>query len=412
MSMFMFLFMDMLVVVFVVVVVVVVVSVLVHVVVAVLMAVLVSMLVVVVVVVPVLVAAGVLSITSCGVVLVVDGSNNWHGHGMGNWNWEGNSLVGVHPVQSMADDRGNYRVVTSVASVVETSNSVTPIIGLLGLSVALLRVEPFLRLVCSRCQLSIWKGQHLFISDVVVLILIGWLIRLKLAAKSRGRGLRFICRDVGDRTGVGRLDNRWQVIGLLLQVVESLRAGQGLVEGLSIYIRVDLLWVGIELLFIWLLKGWLLLLLLLLNTAVRIRLNRLWQALLLLKTESLLLLQHHVLLLQGALLLHQLKGLLLLLLPLDVQRLLLALQVQVLLVFQRVDQVTAKAPALKNIFWLGLTFPLKHLNIMIFALPQYVLLVVWEERGCRKKRLRGGMRFISNDRFHNCRINCEGFLVV
>ena len=44
----------------------------------------------------------------------------------------------------------------------------------------------------------------------------------------------------------------------MLQVVESLGAGQGLVEGLSIYIRVDLLWVGIELLYIWLLKGWLL----------------------------------------------------------------------------------------------------------------------------------------------------------
>ena len=161
MSMFMFLFMDMFVVVFVVVVVVMVVSVLVDVVVAVLMAVLVTMLVVVVVVVPMFVAAGMLSITSCCVVLVVDGSNNWHGHRMGNWNWEGNPLVGVHPVQSMADDRGNYRVVTSVASVVETSNAVTPFVGLLGLSVTLLRVEPFLRLVCSWCQLSIWKGQHL-----------------------------------------------------------------------------------------------------------------------------------------------------------------------------------------------------------------------------------------------------------
>ena len=161
MSMFMFLFMDMFVVVFVVVVVVMVVSVLVHVVVAVLMAVLVTMLVVVVVVVPVFVAAGMLSITSCCVVLVVDGSNNWHRHGMGNWNWEGNPLVGVHPVQSMADDRGNYRVVTSVASVVETSNAVSPFVGLLRLSVTLLRVEPFLRLVCSWCQFSIWKGQHL-----------------------------------------------------------------------------------------------------------------------------------------------------------------------------------------------------------------------------------------------------------
>ena len=161
MSMFMFLFMDMFVVVFVVVVVVMVVSVLVDVVVAVLMAVLVTMLVVVVVVVPVFVAAGMLSITSCCVVLVVDGSNNWHRHRMGNWNREGNPLVGVHPVQSMADDRGNYRVVTSVASVVETSNAVTPFVGLLGLSVTLLRVEPFLRLVCSWCQLSIWKGQHL-----------------------------------------------------------------------------------------------------------------------------------------------------------------------------------------------------------------------------------------------------------
>ena len=160
MSMFMFLFMDMLVVVLVVVVVVMVVSVLVDVVVAVLMAVLVTMLVVVVVVVPVLMAAGMLSIT-CGVVLVVDGSNNWHRHGMGNWNWEGNPLVGVHPVQSMADDRGNYRVVTSVASVVETSNAVSPFVGLLRLSVTLLRVEPFLRLVCSWCQFSIWKGQHL-----------------------------------------------------------------------------------------------------------------------------------------------------------------------------------------------------------------------------------------------------------
>ena len=183
-----------------------------------------------------------------------------------------------------------------------------------------------------------------------------------------------------------------------------------MVKGLSSDVSVALLWVGIELLQVWLLKGWLLLLLL--KTAVRIKLNCLWQGLLLLKTQSLLLLQHHVLLLQGALLLHQLKGLLLLLLLLDVQRLLLALQVQVLLVFQRVDQVAAKAPALKNIFWLGLTFPLKHLNVMIFVLPQCVLLVVWEERGCRKKRLRGGMRFISNDRFHNCRINCEGFLVV
>ena len=159
MSMFMFLFMNMLVVVFVVVVVVMVVSVLVDVVVAVLMAVLVTMLVVVVVVVSVIVAM--LSIASCCVVLVVDGSNNWHRHRMGNWNREGNPLVGVHPVQSMADDRGNYRVVTSVASVVETSNAVTPFVGLLRLSVTLLRVEPFLRLVCSWCQLSIWKGQHL-----------------------------------------------------------------------------------------------------------------------------------------------------------------------------------------------------------------------------------------------------------
>ena len=158
MSMFMFLFMDMFVVVFVVVVVVMVVSVLVDVVVAVLMAVLVTMLVVVVVVVPVFVAAGMLSITSCCVVLVVDGSNNWHRHRMGNWNWEGNPLVGVHPVQSMADDRGNYRVVTSVASVVETSNAVSPFVGLLRLSVTLLRVEPFLRLVCSWCKLSVRKG--------------------------------------------------------------------------------------------------------------------------------------------------------------------------------------------------------------------------------------------------------------
>ena len=169
------------------------------------------------------------------------------------------------------------------------------------------------------------------------------------------------------------MDN-WQVVGLLLQVVESLGAGQGLVEGLSIYISVDLLWVGIELLQVWLLKGWLLL-----KIAVRIRLNCLWQGLLLLKTQSLLLLQHQVLLLQGALLLHQLKGLLLLLLLLDVQGLLLALQVQVLLVFQRVDKVTAKAPALKNIFWLGLTFSLEHLNLMFFVLAQYALFVVWEE---------------------------------
>ena len=160
-AMLVMLLMLMLVAVLVVVVVVMVVSVLVDVVVAVLMAVLVSMLVVVVVVVPVLMAAGMLSITSCSVVLVVDGSNNWHGHGMGNWNWEGNPLVGVHPVQSMADDRGNYRVVTSVASVVETSNAVSPFVGLLRLSVTLLWVEPLLRLVCSWCKFSIWKGQHL-----------------------------------------------------------------------------------------------------------------------------------------------------------------------------------------------------------------------------------------------------------
>merc|ERR1712223_1509560 len=114
--------------------------------------VLVVVVVVVVVVVPVLMAAGMLSITSCCVVLVVDGSNNWHGHRMGNWHWKGNPLVGVHPVQSMADDRGDYRVVTSVASVVETSNAVTPFVGLLRLSVTLLRVEPFLRLVCSWCK--------------------------------------------------------------------------------------------------------------------------------------------------------------------------------------------------------------------------------------------------------------------
>ena len=140
MAVLVLLFMNMFIVMFVVVVMIMVVCVLVDVVVAVLMAVLVTMLVVVVVVVPMFVAAGMLSITSCCVVLVVDGSNNWHGHGMGNWNWEGDPLVGVHPVQSMADDRGNYRVVTSVASVVETSNSVTSIVGLLGLSVALLRV--------------------------------------------------------------------------------------------------------------------------------------------------------------------------------------------------------------------------------------------------------------------------------
>merc|ERR1712223_959148 len=139
MSMFMFLFMDMFVVVFVVV------------------GVVMGESVPVDVVVPVLVAAGMLPITSCCVVLVVDGSNNWHRHRMGNWNWEWNPLVGVHPVQSMADDRGNYRVVTSVASVVETSNAVTPFVGLLRLSVTLLRVEPFLRLVCSWCQLSIWN---------------------------------------------------------------------------------------------------------------------------------------------------------------------------------------------------------------------------------------------------------------
>ena len=78
------------------------------------------------------------------------------------------------------------------------------------------------------------QNSHLFVSDVVVLVLIGWLIRLELATKRRGRWLGFVCWDVRNRTGVGGLDNRWQVVGLLLQVVESLGARQGLVEGLSI----------------------------------------------------------------------------------------------------------------------------------------------------------------------------------
>lgn len=56
-----------------------------------------------------------------------------------------------------------------------------------------------------------------------------------------------------------------------------------------------------------------------------------------------LLLQYHVLLLQSVLLLHYLKSLLLLLLFLNVKCLLLPLQIQVLVMFQGIDQFTSKA---------------------------------------------------------------------
>lgn len=59
-----------------------------------------------------------------------------------------------------------------------------------------------------------------------------------------------------------------------------------------------------------------------------------------------LLLQYHVLLLQSVLLLHYLKSLLLLLLLLNVKCLLLSLQIQVLVMFQGIDQFTSKASTL------------------------------------------------------------------
>jgi len=63
----------------------------------------------------------------------------------------------------------------------------------------------------------------------------------------------------------------------------------------------------------------------------------------------LLLLQYHVLLLKSLLLLHYLKSLLLLLLLLDVKCLLLSLHIQVLMMFQGVDELASKASTLQQI---------------------------------------------------------------
>ena len=107
------------------------------------------------------------------------------------------------------------------------------------------------------------------------------------------------------------------------------------------------------------------------------------------------------------LLLHYLKSLLLLLLLLDVKCLLLSLQIQVLVMFQGVDELASKASALQQISWLCLTFPFQHLNIWHLLLG-YRLLILGEERGRGKKRLGGhNWSIISTDSFDGW-INCEG----
>lgn len=159
MAVLVLLFMNMFIVMFVVVVMIMVVRVLVNMVVAVLVAVLMSMLVVVVMVVSMLMAM--LSIASCCVVLMVDGTHNGHRHGMRHWDRERDSLVGVHPVQPMSDNRGDHGVVPSIPSMMITTYAIAPLIGLLWLGIALLWVDSLFWLVRSWSQLSVGKRQHL-----------------------------------------------------------------------------------------------------------------------------------------------------------------------------------------------------------------------------------------------------------
>lgn len=193
MAVLVLLFVNMFIVMFVIVVMIMVVRVLVDMVVAVLMAVLMSMLVIVVVVVSVLMSM--LSVAPCCVVLVVDGTHNGHGYRVRHWHGERDSLVGVHPVKPVSNNRGDHGVVTTVSSMMIAAYSITPLIGLLWLGIAFLWVDSFFWLISSWSQLSIWKGQHLklvregvgglhlLISYVVILVLVDWLIWLELASQ-------------------------------------------------------------------------------------------------------------------------------------------------------------------------------------------------------------------------------------
>ena len=155
MAVLVLLLVNMFVVMFVVVVMIVVVCVLVNMVVAVLVAVLMSMLVVVVVVVSMLMAM--LSIASCCVVLMVDGTHNGDRNRVRHWHRERDSLVGVHPVQPMSDNRGNYGVMPSIPSMVITTYAIAPLIGLLWLGITFLWVDSLFWLVSSWSQLPVGK---------------------------------------------------------------------------------------------------------------------------------------------------------------------------------------------------------------------------------------------------------------
>ena len=156
MAMLVLLLVNMFVVMFVVVVMIVVVCVLVNMVVAVLVAVLMSMFVVVVMVVSMLMAM--LSIPSCCVVLMVDGTHNGHRNRVRHWHRERDSLVGVHPVQPMSDNRGNHGVMPSIPSMmITTYGAIAPLIGLLWLGIAFLWVDSLFWLVGSWSQLPVGK---------------------------------------------------------------------------------------------------------------------------------------------------------------------------------------------------------------------------------------------------------------
>lgn len=84
----------------------------------------------------------------------------------------------------MSNNRGNHGVVPAIASsMMIATYAITPLIGLLRLGIAFLRVDSLFWLVSSWSQLSIREGQHLLVSNVVILILVGWLVWLELPSQ-------------------------------------------------------------------------------------------------------------------------------------------------------------------------------------------------------------------------------------
>lgn len=83
----------------------------------------------------------------------------------------------------MSNNRCNHGVVPAIATMMIATYAITPLIGLLWLGIAILWVDSLFWLVSSRSQLSIREGQHLLVSNVVILVLVGWLVWLELASQ-------------------------------------------------------------------------------------------------------------------------------------------------------------------------------------------------------------------------------------